>query len=65
MAAALTLRQGDHRAEYVEHPMEVARKALLAAADLEAGEWSCACRGIAELLPDRSAIMKGGDDEIR
>jgi hypothetical protein len=59
MAAALTLHHGDQQANYVEHPMEVARKALLAAADLEAGEWSFACRGIAELLPDRPAIMKG------
>lgn len=36
----LKLHQGDEAASFVEHPMEVARKALRAAADLETAEWA-------------------------
>ena len=35
MPPALTLHQGDAKAEYVEHPTEIARKALMAAAEVE------------------------------
>lgn len=62
MAPALTLHHGDQQAEYVEHPTETARKALLAAARVEHGSrLADHLRRFAETLPDRPAIMKGGE----
>lgn len=58
MAPVLTLHQGENKQEYVEHPIEVARRALLAAAELEGGHLD-RCRRIAELLPRRGPIRKG------
>jgi len=54
MAPALTLHHGDQQAQYVEHPTEVARKALMAAAEVETADWASA-------LPHRPAIMKEGE----
>jgi hypothetical protein len=40
MTPTLTLHHGDAQAKYVEHPTEVvARRALLAAAEIESGRW--------------------------
>lgn len=60
MAPALTLHHGDQRAEYVEHPTGVARRALMAAARVEHGRLADQLRRFAEMLPDRP-VMKGGE----
>jgi hypothetical protein len=57
----LTLHQGDNRAEYTEHPIEIARKALMAAADVERDDWSGVLRRFASALPERGPILKGGE----
>jgi hypothetical protein len=61
MATVLTLHQGDETADYVPHPIEVAREALLAAADLEPGHLASSLRRVAGLLPKRAPIKKGDD----
>ena len=61
MAPALTLHHRGQQAQYVEHPTEVARKALLAAAEIEVPRWSALLIRFAESLPPRPAIMKGGE----
>jgi hypothetical protein len=60
MAPVLTLHQGDAEASFVEHPTEVARKALMAAADLETGRWPELLRRVASELPFRAPITKAG-----
>jgi hypothetical protein len=61
MAPALTLHQGDQQAVYVEHPTEVARRALMAAAEVETFDWAQILQRVASALPHRPAIMKGGE----
>ena len=61
MAPVLTLHQGDAEASFVEHPTETARRALMAAAQVEGGRWPELCRRFARALPDRAPIMKGGE----
>jgi hypothetical protein len=68
MATVLTLHQGDAKAEYVEHPIEVARKALKAAAEVELAsgteigeEWSELCKRFARTLPRRGPVRKVGE----
>jgi hypothetical protein len=61
MAPVLKLHQGDAEASYEEHPVEVARKALFAAAELENENWSAALRRAASLLPERGPIVRGGE----
>lgn len=61
MAPALTLHHGDQQAEYVEHPTEIARKALMAAAEVETLDWANILQRVASSLPHRPAIMKGGE----
>jgi hypothetical protein len=62
MAANLTLHQGDAERTFVEHPVEVARRALLEAADLEQDsggngpEWARIMRRVASALPRRGPI---------
>jgi hypothetical protein len=56
MAPVLTLHQGDEKAFFAEHPIEVARKALIAAAEIEGEAWSSAFLRSAELLPKRGAV---------
>jgi hypothetical protein len=58
---ALTLLQGDARAEYIEHPTEMARKALLAAAEVETPLLANRLVRIARLLPKRGPLLKGGE----
>jgi hypothetical protein len=53
------LHHGDQQAEYVEHPTETARKALMAAARVEDGRLADQLRRFAETLPDRPPIIKG------
>jgi hypothetical protein len=61
MAPVLTLHQGDSEASFVEHPIEVARKALNAAADIESEQIAARLRRVAELLPVRTTITNGGE----
>jgi hypothetical protein len=56
---ALTLYQGDNHQEYEEHPTEVARRALIAAADLEDGLLASHLRRFALTLPARLPIRSG------
>jgi len=61
MAPALTLHHGDLEAEYVEHPTEVARKALIAAAEVETGR--LADQDAPVRVSDAGpAIMRGEED---
>ena len=57
---ALTLIHGDAHAEFTGHPIETAREALMAAADVEAVPWADLCRQFAAALPDRGPLQKGG-----
>jgi hypothetical protein len=59
MAPVLTLHQGDEKADYVPHPVEVAREALMAAADVEEPALALALRRFAVGLPRRAPIRKG------
>jgi hypothetical protein len=56
----LTLHHGEAHAEYkyTEHPIEVARKALMAAADLETGAWAEVLRRFASTLPHRCSARR-------
>jgi hypothetical protein len=58
----LTLHHGDARAEYVLHPTETARRALMAAAEIEQPDWAAVLRRVAVALPRRAPI-KARDDE--
>jgi hypothetical protein len=44
MAPVLTLHQGDEKADYVPHPIEVARRLLVEAADDESDSLASALR---------------------
>jgi hypothetical protein len=61
MAPALVVHHRDQQAVYAEHPTEVARKALLAAAEVETRDWASILERVASSLPRRPAIMKGGE----
>jgi hypothetical protein len=58
----LTLHHGDQEWEYVEHPVEIARRALNEAADLAWAEgdrdWGGIFARMASSLPDRLPIRK-------
>ncbi len=56
----LTLHQRDERKTYTEHPTEVARRALMDAADVETPRVAASLRRVAESLPDRKSIRKHG-----
>ncbi len=56
--ATLTLHHGDTEQAFEAHPLEVARQALLAAADLEPDDWAARFRRVAEALPDRPPIVR-------
>jgi hypothetical protein len=65
MAPTLTLHQGEARAEYVEHPIEVARRALREAARLEwesgtdrGRSWAGTLARIVDSLPERAPIKR-------
>ncbi len=62
--AALTLHQGDAQATFVEHPTEIARKALMAAALVEAPRLADQLRCVAEALPDRAPFRLHRADTI-
>lgn len=61
----LTLHQGDTQQEFVQHPVEVARVALYAAAEIEGGEWASVILRFASALPNRPRMQQkreeGGD----
>jgi hypothetical protein len=61
MAPALTLHHGAGEATFTEHPTEMARKALLAAAEIETPHLAAAMRRVAAALPDRPAIRRAVD----
>ena len=61
MAPVLTLHQGDEKADYVPHPIEVARQLLMVAADGEGDLVACELRLLASSLPRRAPIKKGDD----
>jgi hypothetical protein len=61
MAPVLTLHQGDEKADYVPHPIEVARRLLVEAADDEADLVASELRLLAASLPRRAPIRKGGE----
>lgn len=65
--AALTLHQNDRSQDFVEHPVEVARRALRDAAELEwnsglknGREWAGLYERMASSLPERGAILTKG-----
>jgi hypothetical protein len=58
MATKLKLHQGDNTAEFEEHPTEVARRALRAAAEVEQGLLSLSMLQAAESLPKRDPIWR-------
>jgi len=60
--ATLTLHQGGASQRFEEHPVEVARRALLEAAEIEDETWSSTCRRVASLLPERGRLVRGRDD---
>lgn len=61
MALSLVLHQGDAQAEYMEHPTEVARRALMAAAAVEVGRWPELLRRFGTALPERDPIKREED----
>lgn len=63
MATVLTLHHGAAERTFTEHPIEVARRALLEAAEIEDIHMARALRRVAETLPDRNgvAVPCGGD----
>lgn len=64
MAPTLTLHQGDAQAEFVEHPMETARRAIMAAAEVEDDEWRSLLRRVGLSLPRRDPIKREGGDGL-
>jgi len=55
---ALTLHLGDAEASFEEHPIEIARKALIAAAELESPDWSAVMLRFASALPPRGRLIQ-------
>jgi hypothetical protein len=65
--ATFTLHQGDAEQTFVEHPTETARRALVAAADVETAWLAEELRRLAWALPNRAAMpcrhqVERGDD---
>jgi hypothetical protein len=60
MATVLTVLEGksERQGTFTEHPTELARQALLAAADVETPHLAAALRRVAAALPDRPRAMK-------
>jgi hypothetical protein len=56
--ATLTLIDGDAQQAFEEHPTEIARKALMAAAEVETDGWPELLRRSARALPKRGPILK-------
>jgi hypothetical protein len=52
----LTLHQGDAQEDYVEHPTEIARRALIAAAEVEVEGWPGLLLRVARALPSRAPL---------
>ena len=60
MARPLTLHQGGNKRELVEHPTETARKALLAAAEVEEPVFADRLMRFADAFPERAPIAERG-----
>jgi hypothetical protein len=58
---ALTLHHGEAERTFEEHPIEVARKALLDAAETEGSDWAGVMLRFASALPHRGAILRGDE----
>jgi hypothetical protein len=58
--ATLTLHQGNAQQAYEEHPIEVARWLLIAAARIESPGLAHQLRRFAEALPERGSIRRRG-----
>jgi hypothetical protein len=58
--ASLTLHQGDESRKFEEHPLEVARKALMAASELDP-HLASRLRSVAALLPERGRTVKAAE----
>jgi hypothetical protein len=54
----LTLHHGDSAREFAEHPTEAARKALIAAAEVEDGVWPALLLRAASALPCRAPLAR-------
>lgn len=52
----LTLHQGTNTAAYGRHPTEIARDALLTAAEAETPEWAAVIQRFASALPHRGTV---------
>jgi hypothetical protein len=66
-APVLTLHQRERACEFVEHPVDVARRACLDAAEFmertevySGTEWAAICRDFAAALPRGSRLVRGG-----
>lgn len=56
---AFTLHQGANQAAFIEHPVEAARRALEAAAEVESDrEWCGLMLSFARSLPDRRPLRR-------
>lgn len=62
MATVLTLHQGDAEASFTEHPIEVARRALLEAAEIEGEPWARILCQVAAAIPDRREVVRFDQD---
>jgi len=52
----LTLKQGGSETSFTEHPIEVARRALIAAAEVEEPVLAASLRRVAAALPHRRPL---------
>jgi hypothetical protein len=55
---SLTLIHNEQTRAFDEHPIETARKALMAAADLETEAWAEVLRRFASTLPRRERLSR-------
>jgi hypothetical protein len=60
MATLTVIGGGDQSASFEEHLTEAARRALLAAAEIENDDWAAIIRRFASALPRRAPVKGGG-----
>jgi hypothetical protein len=60
--ANFTLINGDEQTAFEEHPIETARKALTAAAEIEGPDWAGVMLRFASALPERGRMVRGRGD---
>jgi hypothetical protein len=59
---SLTVHEGTQSASFDEHPTEVARRALIAAAAVESDDWAAVLRRFASALPRRGPLRQQGGE---